>query len=83
MDYAHTLRKPIIPLMLESNFCLDGWLGEMMKITKPIDFSNKSSQKVSLELLVDLVKISLGHSTLNEKIPFSPGKQLFNDENIY
>ncbi|XP_065654091.1 uncharacterized protein LOC101237114 [Hydra vulgaris] len=68
LELAHTLRKPIVPLLLEKNFCPDGWLSDVMKKTKPIDFSIGSSHSVRFELLVDLIKSNLGHSTLNEKV---------------
>ncbi|XP_004206522.3 uncharacterized protein LOC101237114 [Hydra vulgaris] len=68
LELAHTLRKPIVPLLLERNFCPDGWLGDVIKKTKPIDFSIGSSHSVRFELLVDLIKSSLGQSTLNEKV---------------
>ena len=50
-EYAFTLRKDIVPLMMESNYRADGWLGMIMGSKLWIDFSSGQNISDSIEKL--------------------------------
>ena len=50
-EYAFTLHKDIVPLMMESNYRPDGWLGIIMGSKLWIDFSSGQNISDSVEKL--------------------------------
>ncbi|KAL9979087.1 hypothetical protein ACROYT_G016691 [Oculina patagonica] len=50
-EYAFTLRKDIVPLMMESNYRADGWLGMILGSKLWIDFSSGQNTSDSIEKL--------------------------------
>ena len=50
-EYAFTLHKDIVPLMMESNYRPDGWLGIIMGSKLWIDFSSGQNIRDSVEKL--------------------------------
>ena len=56
MDYAHTLRKPIIPIIIDVDFVPDGWLKDLVNDVQTFDFSRRSMFAGSLDALVGHVK---------------------------
>lgn len=57
-EYCFKLRKPVIPLKMDSDYDADGWLGLMTGSQKFIDFSGKYpfEEKIA-ELLTDLPEV--------------------------
>lgn len=56
VDYAHSLRKTIIPLIIDMDFTPDGWLAQHMRKEKTFDFSRRSMFNGSLDALVEHLK---------------------------
>ena len=50
--YAHECRCPIIPLIVERGFQLDGWLGMLVKTTMYVDFSQDTSFNDAMKILI-------------------------------
>ena len=50
-EYAFTLHKNIVPLIMESNYRPDGWLGIIMRPKLLIDFSSGQIIRDSVEKL--------------------------------
>ena len=71
VDYAHTLRKKIVPIIIDVDFVPDGWLKELMEDVQSFDFSRRSMFAGSLDALMEHVKavdtpdLSNGEVTLN------------------
>ena len=71
VDYAHTLRKTIIPIIVDVDFVPDGWLKELVDNVQSFDFSRRSMFAGSLDALLEHVKtvcspdLSNGEVTLN------------------
>ena len=57
VDYAHSLRKTIIPLIIDMDFMPDGWLNQHIHKEKTFDFSRRSMFNGSLDALVEYLKI--------------------------
>ena len=56
VDYAHTLRKRIVPIIIDVDFVPDGWLKEMIENVQSFDFSRRSMFAGSLDALLEHVK---------------------------
>lgn len=76
VDYAHTLRKTIVPIIIDVDFVPDGWLKELMEDVQSFDFSRRSMFAGSLDALMEHVKtadtpkLSSGEVTLKIKSMF-------------
>ena len=60
VDYAHTLRKLIIPVIIDIDYVPDGWLGELIQVEKTFDFSRRSMFNGSLDALLEYTKSITG-----------------------
>ena len=65
IDYAHTLRKTIIPIIIDVDFVPDGWLKELISNEQTFDFSRRSMFAGSLDALVEHVSSICTPGSLN------------------
>ncbi|XP_066925330.1 uncharacterized protein [Clytia hemisphaerica] len=65
IDYAHTLRKTIIPIIIDVDFVPDGWLKELVSNEQTFDFSRRSMFAGSLDALVEHVSSICTPGSLN------------------
>jgi len=65
IDYAHTLRKPIVPIIIDVDFVPDGWLKELVNEVQTFDFSRRSMFAGSLDALTEHVKSVCSPGSMN------------------
>ena len=70
MDYAHSLRKRIVPLIVDADFAADGWLSQYLKKVKTFDFTQGSMVNGSIQALVRHLltptPLSPAHKVINQ-----------------
>eukprot|EP00049_Salpingoeca_infusionum_P013368 m.249655 g.249655 ORF g.249655 m.249655 type:complete len:637 (+) comp15428_c1_seq3:54-1964(+) len=64
-EYAYVMRRPCIPLILDSSYTPDGWLGALLGSQLWIDFSNDSQ---TLDKSIEILLTHIGKVTSSTKI---------------
>jgi len=70
-EYSYTLKKPIIPLMMEDNYKPTGWLGALLGSKLWFKFANETDLQTNLDQLIHEVDRSLGISSNSSQAPIS------------
>jgi len=68
-EYSYSLKKPIIPLMMQDNYKPTGWLGALLGSKLWFKFSNENDLQTNLDQLVHEMDRSLGTSSIPQPLP--------------
>ncbi|CAK8677564.1 unnamed protein product [Clavelina lepadiformis] len=70
-EYAYKLKKPIIPLLLESGYNPDGWLGALLGTKLYVDLSNEYDCLGKFPDVIKMIQTQISKEQSLYKIPVS------------
>ena len=67
-EYAYKLRKPVIPLLLQSQYKPDGWLGAVLGMKLYVDLSNEDECEGKFPEVLTRIQTQLSQNPLSVSI---------------
>jgi len=65
-EYAFNKRKVIIPLLLETGYRPDGWLGPLVSNNQYFDFSDPEKFESSWHMLYEKLKVEMSDANIRD-----------------